>query len=426
VVRRRATTADAASFAAGLAAGAAPWLAFNAAQPFATFLDPGHQGWPLAEHLASVGRWTGFRARLWLDMADGVDALFRAAGPRLEWLALPVAAEAVLGGILAYVLAAKGPRTRLRPAAYWLGLAVLIFAFACLSPVPVKGHHLYAAYPFGLLALVSLAASATEGRLLARSSARLAAAALVCAQAAALAGAWSSLRSTGGSSFFYRGTADMASWLQSNAGGAPVYAMRRLTGPLLIESGGAVDAREVEDADPSRQPGRFAFLLRPGTLVVWRQAPFLYPDEEEGVPSKAARLLGARLERAAEFPYSDGRTWAIIERVAEAAENGDPTTTDEHLELGNRLYFQRRFAAAEAEFEAASKGDPFDPSPWISLGAARSARGDAEGALEALDKAVPLAARRGGRILDDALAARAELETAHGRSSGREGPASGL
>lgn len=361
-----ATAGDAATLVAGTALGAAPWLWFNLSHPLATFRDPGHQGWTISQHLPALAHWTAFRLKTWMETADGADALAAVAAVPRRFLEgptiLPAALQASSAAVLAAALAARGRLERLRPAAWWLALLALIAGAAIASPLPVKGHHLYMAYPFGLLALASLLAAAREEGVLGARALRSAVLVLLAAQAAALAGARADLARTGGSPFFYRGVGDMAAWLKANAGGAPVYAMPRLAGPLLIESGGAMDARPVEDGDPAREPGRFAFLNRPGTLLVWRAAPFVYADEDADLPEKAAKALGARLETAAEFPYSDGRTWAVVERVADAS-GGDPATVAEHLERGNALYFAGDLAGAEREFSAAARGDASDPSP---------------------------------------------------------------
>lgn len=400
--------------AAGAALGAAPWLWFNLSHPLITVRDPGHQGWGLGAHLGALGHWTAFRLKTWAEMADGADALAAAAAVKRRFLegptTLPAVAMATGSVLLAAALAARGALGRLKPAAWWLGLGGLVVLMAVLSPLPVKGHHLYMAYPFGLLAFVALLAAARDEGLLTPGSARAAVLVLLAAQGAALAGARADLARTGGSPFFYRGVGDLAAWLEANSGGAPVWAMPRLAGPVLIESRGAVDAREVEPGDPAAEPGRFAFLRRPGVLVVWREAPFLYDDEDGDLPAKAARALGARLEKAAEFSYSDGRPWAAVWRVTGAAPRGaDALTAAEHLERGNRLFFARDLAGAEREFAAAAAGDPLDPSPWLSLATVRSSRGDAAGARAAADEAVARARDRGGKVLDDALKARAEL-----------------
>lgn len=410
---RRPTSREMSPLLAGLVVGAAPWLWFNLSHPLATFRDPGHQGWPLSQHVHELfGRWLPFRLKMYVESADGADALAAIAAVPRRFLQGPTtmaaAAQAVIALIVVIVLVVRGKAKALRPAGYWLSLLALILSAAILSPLPVKGHHLYMAYPLGLLALLAVLSAAHENAGLTRSGILALSAVLVGQQAAALLLSRYDLEKTHGSPYFYRGVDDLSAWLKANAGDAPVYAMPRLAGPILIASHGAVDAREVEAGDLTTESGRFAFLRRPGALVVWRAAPFVYDDEDADLPAKAAQALGATLERAASFPYSDGRTWAVVDRVVGAAP-GDAVTAEEHLERGNALFFKKDYAGAESEFLAAAAGDERDPSPWLSLGTVRSARGDRAGAAKALDTAVRLAKARGGRVYDDARKARAEV-----------------
>ncbi len=413
---RRPKSREVLPLAAGLVVGGAPWLWFNLTHPLATFRDPGHQGWPLAQHVHGLfGRWLPFRLKMYVESADGADALAAITAVPRRFLQGPTtmaaAAQAVIMLILAAVLVLRRKAKTLRPAGYWLCLLALILTAAILSPLPVKGHHLYMAYPFGLLVLLAVLSAAREHAGLTRGGVLALCAVLVGQQAAALLLSRYDLEKTHGSPYFYHGVDDLSAWLKTNAGDAPVYAMPRLAGPILIASHGAVDAREVEAGDLTTEAGRFAFLRRPGALVVWRAAPFVYDDEDADLPAKAAQALGATLERAASFPYSDGRTWAVVDRVVGAAP-GDAVTAEEHLERGNAAYFAKDYAAAEREFLAAATGDARDPSPWLSLGTVRAANGDRAGAVKALDEAVRLAKSRGGKVLDDARKARAELDGA--------------
>ncbi len=112
----------------------------------------------------------------------------------------------------------------------------------------------------------------------------------------------------------------------------------------------------------------------------------------KGIIPKILIKMGKEAANAKNF---DGALANLKEAVAKATEYGDAETAAEAKELvpiifiteGNSLLNEKKFAEAVAEYEKALAEDPENGMAYLRIGMCKSQLGDANAAIEALEKA---------------------------------------
>ena len=316
----------------GFVLGALPFIVFNIQNPLLTFTDPSHQGWDLLTHLKELPRHVAERVQLMSFTLSGLSISGFVSGVPVFSSASYVSAcyallgQALLGLVLAPIIAWRLGLPALRHAGFWATLFVLVMAQACVSPLLVKYHHLQILWPLPQLAFIAVIFQATrlpplrkrEGLLLIPAFAFL-----LGTQALNLRGMYKDVKRTGGSANFYRGMFELADWYRAYVKehpGTPLLESGGVANALLTHTNGEVRMRgfRIEDLDKMRDPaeltGLWKYLKRPGTLALIRHTGFDMPDEL-GAFSRAAKRLGIRLELLRTFPLRDGGDWIKVYRV---------------------------------------------------------------------------------------------------------------
>ena len=310
-LRRRVSLRDAAALAAGAAAGAAPFLVFNAFHGLATFRSPEHMGWELGGHLRSLPGWLAARWPMLLDGLSGRWIYGTVSGASPSPAGAGGRSLLLLGAPLLAAAAARRDLAALRSCAFWLALTALVFAAACVSPVPVKAHHFYVCWPFPQLAFAALLAPALARARKPAARGALAAVLLVplALHARALRAFAADMDRTGGSRAFYRGLDDLARWAEKELAARPGLLLRddgsaNLENSLALALGGRTEvfgerlpSERVARACRKGESAREVLVLRRSYEELgWRGAS-AEPEVELGAP-------------AALFRYSDGESWA--------------------------------------------------------------------------------------------------------------------
>ncbi|MDE2509961.1 MAG: glycosyltransferase family 39 protein, partial [Elusimicrobia bacterium] len=239
---------------AGALIGAAPWLIYNAVNPFITFRDPGNQGWTLAAHFGRIVYWLGMRLGLLAAALTGRGSLTMVAGEPMSPALAPALLVSTFLGASAFLVWRRGPGSRegLTEAGRWLGLSTAIFGFALLSPVPVKWHHLMLLWPFPQFALIAILRGLPVSR---RSrSVRISVVALCLLPAAFDLGALNAFRNETirdrGGRMFAEAVRDAAAWIgarEASRPGTVVLCGYALAAPVAVYSAGRA---VCSDADP--------------------------------------------------------------------------------------------------------------------------------------------------------------------------------
>lgn len=327
--RKLRARADARGLAAGLAGfalGAAPYLLHNAIHPLASINNPANGGWPLAQHLTQLPRWVAARWAILVNTLSGTGQ-YGACGatPPLQarwalWTTLGAS-----GAAAAFVARRRRRLEELRQGAFWYALAASIFAAACLSPVPVKWHHLYAVYPLPHLGLAALLAAAFRAdRALERRSGMwlLVCAAVLLCELSVLAEFRSVSSRTGGGLQFARGWEEVAAWMRQEHLREPdaiFFVDDGIENRATVYTGGGVPMRSLpatfEDAGLNAGQADVAFelLKYPGSIVL---ADLPLEGEVTRYSARSAlEMMRVGLEPIRTFSFWDGRPMAAAYRL---------------------------------------------------------------------------------------------------------------
>ncbi len=323
--RERLTAANVAAGLGGFLLGAAPYLIHNLMNPLVSIKDPGHLGWDLMVHLPRLTYWIAERGNILIDTLSGSGQYSVAGVERNGPILFTFVATLALTLILAPFGLLRRRGGTLRHAAFWLALSGLIFLAACLSPVPVKWHHLYTIYPLPYIAMTAMIAHvlAHYPALVSRRNWWVVPffAACVFSQLWVLRDFRRDALRTGGGIQFERAMEDVARWASQRHAEEPdtrLFFDAGFENRLSVLTRGGLPMTSFDIGHPDGRVSQNQLetvpeiLKWPGSIVIAR-LPLDHPVEFSVLP--ALRFLRIDLEPLRIFTFWDGRPWASAYRL---------------------------------------------------------------------------------------------------------------
>ncbi|MDE2509733.1 MAG: hypothetical protein KGL74_01305 [Elusimicrobia bacterium] len=313
------------AIAGGVFLGAFPLIAYNVVYPLDTIRNPGHQGWPLSEHLAHLPHWLAVRGQILSLSFQGRPYYEFIAGsdPGFNWV---LAAAMAAGALTAVAVAASARRSRLREFGFWSLFLTAGFAAAVVSPMPVKWHHLYALYPLHwFLAFSALRAAPPRPRRAARPVLLVLLALVLANNVRTYREFEADLRERGGSSMFYRGSSELADGVRSiirDEPGTVLICGDYLGAVLTVASGGAARCQSLSAVvdEMSFKKERFSRLLAEGKIVWVRRASEFRHDGDGSADFLLEALDRLPSNSVLNVYGSNGEPWAYVRRSRRSTE----------------------------------------------------------------------------------------------------------